>query len=82
MVPLSPVGGLDVARALAGEGASVVVVAGGEARAGAGCFAAELEGGPGRISVFDAGDEGTDLDTGALAEFVGEVAVHRGPAPR
>ena len=55
----------DLARRLAGEGATVVLAGGGEQ---AGRLVAELEAGPGRVAVF----HGEVSDVDALAEFVAE----------
>jgi NAD(P)-dependent dehydrogenase (short-subunit alcohol dehydrogenase family) len=57
-----------VARGLAAEGATVVLVGGSPDAAGA--LARELEPGPGRVAVF-AGDPSGDTD--ALVEFVAEL---------
>jgi hypothetical protein len=59
----------DAARALAGEGAAVVIV--GEAGV-AGALAGEIEEAGGRACVF-AGDVGGDEDRAALAEMVAEL---------
>jgi 3-oxoacyl-[acyl-carrier protein] reductase len=59
----------DVARALASEGAAVVIV--GDAAA-AGAVAGEIEEAGGRASVF-AGDARRDDDRAALAEMVAEL---------
>jgi len=59
----------DVARALAGEGAAVVIV--GDA-ATAGTVAGEIEEAGGRASVF-AGDVTRDDDRAALAEMLAEL---------
>lgn len=67
-------GGPPLARALAAEGATVVVVGGGEE---AGRLAAEIEqAGSGRVAVF-AGD-GSEAGARALADFVAEL--FRAPA--
>ena len=59
----------ELARRLAADGATVVLV--GEATERAGALVAELEaGGAGRVAVF-AGDP--DVEAEALAEFVAEL---------
>jgi NAD(P)-dependent dehydrogenase (short-subunit alcohol dehydrogenase family) len=58
----------DLARRLAGEGATVVLVGAPDDAAGA--LTRELEGSPGRVAVF-AGDP--SADAGALVEFVAEL---------
>jgi len=65
----------ELARRLAADGATVVLV--GAATEQAGSLAAELEGGPGRVAVFD-GDAGGDAD--ALVEFVAELFAGGGPS--
>lgn len=57
------------ARALAEEGAAVVIVGTGAA---AGDLAAEIERAGGRVAVF-AGDPAADPDRAALAEMVDEL---------
>jgi hypothetical protein len=77
VVPLWPVSGLDVARALAADGASVVLVAEGESLGRAGRFASEMEGKGRRVAVFDAGPGGEGPEGGdvpGLAEFVAELS--------
>ena len=58
----------ELARRLAAEGATVVLV--GDAVEETGRLVAELEEGPGRVAVFS-GD--ADAEADALAEFVAEL---------
>jgi NAD(P)-dependent dehydrogenase (short-subunit alcohol dehydrogenase family) len=75
VVPLRWVGADALARRLAADGATVVVVGGGE---DAGRLAAEIEGGgAGRVAVFSG--DGSAGDADALADFVAEL--FRAPSP-